>query len=279
MLMQVARADQVGSAADLRAAYASMQEALRDSPFHQALILKSMAAPGRLTGDVYSVVPYAYDIVRDNLDSPEHWCDVMILHLNIKYCHASGSKKDAVLLINIGKKTPETLAEAPRIHFTYMAEALTADYLQVHLHAAKGPLGTSDYRIALEAISLPGNQTFLHMSYSYSMGFSARLATQVYLSTLAHDKVGFTVTGTATNGAPIYVTGMRGMMERNTMRYYLAINACLEVAGAQSNERAQQRFLNWFNATERYARQLHELERNDYLSMKRDEYARQQVFQ
>ena len=34
---------------------------------------------------------------------------------------------------------------------------------------------------------------------------------------------------------------------------------------------------DWFAATERYPRQLHELEQDEYLVMKRKEYQRQQV--
>ena len=30
----------------------------------------------------------------------------------------------------------------------------------------------------------------------------------------------------------------------------------------------------WFDSTERYARQLHEVDRDDYLAMKRNEYKR-----
>ena len=33
---------------------------------------------------------------------------------------------------------------------------------------------------------------------------------------------------------------------------------------------------DWYVATERYPRQLHEIEKNDYLEMKRREYVRQQ---
>ena len=33
----------------------------------------------------------------------------------------------------------------------------------------------------------------------------------------------------------------------------------------------------WFDATERYARQLHEMDRATYLAMKQREYARQQA--
>jgi hypothetical protein len=55
------------------------------------------------------------------------------------------------------------------------------------------------------------------------------------------------------------------------MRYYLAIDAYL---GAPDAKQLPGRLATWFDSTERYARQLHEVERNDYLTMKRNEYKR-----
>jgi hypothetical protein len=67
---------------------------------------------------------------------------------------------------------------------------------------------------------------------------------------------------------------MRGVVERNTMRYYLAIDAFLDSLPLLGKEQLAWRLERWFSATERYHRQLHELERADYLSMKYQEYAR-----
>ena len=72
-----------------------------------------------------------------------------------------------------------------------------------------------------------------------------------------------------------YVGGQRGVVERNTMRYYLAIDAYLRSLAAPPAERLEQRLRTWFDTTEKYPRQLHEVERADYLQMKRDEVARQ----
>lgn len=41
----------------------------------------------------------------------------------------------------------------------------------------------------------------------------------------------------------------------------------------------EQRFQHWYDSTDQYARQLHEVERSDYLEMKRKEYQRQQIAQ
>jgi hypothetical protein len=89
-----------------------------------------------------------------------------------------------------------------------------------------------------------------------------------YLQTAGRDKVGFSVTGRGANGAPVYVDGLRGVLERNTMRYYLAIDVYLKSVSQPRAARQAWRFNAWFNATERYRRQLHELTKQEYLESK-----------
>jgi len=66
------------------------------------------------------------------------------------------------------------------------------------------------------------------------------------------------------------------VLERNTMRYYLAVNAYLDTLSSPPQERLERRLREWYAATERYSLQLHELDEDSYLAMKRDEYERQQ---
>jgi hypothetical protein len=64
-------------------------------------------------------------------------------------------------------------------------------------------------------------------------------------------------------------------VERNTMRYYLAIESFLGALSAPPQKRFEKRLHDWFAASERYPRQLHELEQTQYLDMKRNEHSRQ----
>jgi hypothetical protein len=100
---------------------------------------------------------------------------------------------------------------------------------------------------------------------------------QAYLGTVGRNKVGFTAVGNESGGRRQSVGGMRGVVERNTMRYYLAIEAYLGALGTPAKSRMEKSLGDWFAATERYPRQLHEMERGEYLDMKRKEYSRQQV--
>jgi hypothetical protein len=97
-----------------------------------------------------------------------------------------------------------------------------------------------------------------------------------YLVTIGRDKVGFSTTGSEVNGKPIYVSGVRGVLERNVMRYFLAIRAYLAAATGDGEDAMDDRLHIWFDATDRYPRQLHELERAEYMDMKARELWRQQ---
>ena len=72
------------------------------------------------------------------------------------------------------------------------------------------------------------------------------------------------------------IDGLRGLIERNTMRYYLAIEAHLGSLAAPPSARVEQRILDWYAASERYPRQLHDIAQSEYLALKRKEYQRQQ---
>jgi hypothetical protein len=263
--------------AALRAKYASLDHQLRNNQFKRPLVLDSAESEKRLKGDIYAIVDYPFSVVNAGLNNPAHWCDVLILHINTKYCHAMEEPSGTTLRVNIGKKTPEELADTSRVEFNYNVAGATTEYLEILLDARNGPLGSSDYRILLKAVALPNAKTFLHLTYSYALNFAGRMAVQTYLGTIGSGKVGFTMTGKRADGQPDYVGGVRGLVERNTMRYYLAIDTFLGAASAAPAAQFEKRLQSWFAATERYPRQLHEMDRGDYFEMKRAEYLRQQT--
>ena len=268
---------QTDPAAVLRVKYAELSGQLRQNKFNRPLVLDSVEQPKGLKGDAYGVIEYPFDVVKAALNNPSHWCDVMILHINTKYCRANEGRTGTTLKVNIGKKTPQALTEAARLEFNYTIAASSADYLDIVLSALDGPMGTSDYRIQLEAVALPDTRTFLHLTYSYAVNFAGRIAMQTYLATVASNKVGFTVTGKQGNGEPAYIAGVRGLVERNTMRYFLAIDTFLRASRTAPAMQLEQRLQDWFTAVEQYPRQLHEVDRPAYLEMKRAEVARQQT--
>lgn len=251
----------------LLAHHAGLQAELDDNAFQRPLVLVSSAPAGRLQGDAYARIASPFAVVREALGSVAHWCDILILHLNVKGCRASDPRAADMLSLYLGRKTDQALADAHRFDFSFARQDGGPDHLQLMLVADSGPLGTSDYRIVLEAVALDAERSFIHMSYSYSYGFAANLAMRGYLATSGRGKVGFSPIGLK--------GGMRGVVERNTMRYYLAIEAYLGAQAAPPAARAERRIEDWYTSIERYPLQLHELERDAYLAMKRRELERQ----
>jgi hypothetical protein len=283
VLWQSAFAQADDRAANLREKYQSLTQQLAQNQFQRPLYLESQELPSALKGDIYGVLNFPFAKVNaslnDPVQGPANWCDVLILHLNTKYCHASTGANGTVLAVNIGKKTEESLSSSYRVEFNFHSAASAPDYFRVELSAAKGPLSTKDYRIVLEAIPVGDNRTFIHLTYAYGYGTAGRLAMKTYLATIGSDKVGFSTTRNESTGETRYIGGVRGLVERNTMRYYLAIEAYLGALASPANARVDKRFGDWFDATEQYPRQLHEVSRADYMQMKHNEYQRQQTAQ
>ncbi|WP_157050656.1 hypothetical protein [Herbaspirillum rhizosphaerae] len=268
-------ADTPSGATALQEKYQSLQAQLTHNQFARPVYLNSSESSSAIKGDIYAVVDYPFAQVHGALTAPGNWCDVLILHLNTKYCRASAGKAPATLSMRVGKKYDQALDDAYRLDFAYRVNADSDDYFDIRLNADKGPLDTRDYRIQLEAVPVADGRSFLHLTYSYSYGFASRMAIGAYLATAGSSKVGFTQLEKSDGGKPAYVGGMRGTVERNTMRYYLAIDAYLSGLATPPAQQLEQRLQTWYNATERYPRQLHEVDKAEYLAMKRKEYARQ----
>lgn len=264
MAQQPAPAD--GGGAALRAKVDALKPQLARNAFKRPLTIESNESADRLSGDVYALVDHPFNQVSGALREPAAWCQVLMLHLNTKHCAVKSG--GAALAVAVGRKFDQPLSDAQKIDFAYSVAKADANYLNVRLSAATGPLSTRDYAIVLEATPADNGKTAVHMSYAYAYGTAARLAMKGYLSTLGSDKVGFT-----SKGPGEYIGGVRGVVERNTMRYYLAIDSYLDAPAAGQLE---QRLGAWFDATEQYAQQLHEVDRNDYMTMKRHEFERLQ---
>ena len=261
-------------AADLRARYEEYRGALERNDFGKPLRLLSTEDSGSNKGEVYAVVDTPFSTVAAGFANAAQWCDVLILPFNTKHCRAAEEGGKTLLLVRVGRKSSQPAEEASRLDFRYQAETRRTDYFRSTLEAPKGPVGTKDYRIALEAIPLDARRTFIHLSYSYGFGTMSRLAMAAYLGTAGRDKIGFTLSGKDDAGKPVYIGGLRGATERNAMRYFLAIEAYLGSLSAPERERVAKRLADWFAATERYPRQLHEMDRAEYLAMKEKETQR-----
>lgn len=254
--------------------HASLARQLLQNAYFRPLFLESSQSTHAVSGSAYAVLDSPFSTVSGTFQNPARWCDVLILHLNTKYCRASAGASPRTLALRIGKKTAQPLKDAFLLEFAFRVAANSPGYLAVHLNAADGPLSTSNYRLELQAVPLPDGKTFMHLRYAYDYGMVGRVAMQTYLATLGRGKVGFTHSGPSPQSG--YVRGVRGTIERNTMRYYLAIDAYLASLDRPAGQQFDDRLQRWFDGTEQYPRQLRELERSAYFSMKKAEFQRQQ---
>jgi hypothetical protein len=220
-----------------------------------------------VSGDVYAVLDYPFETVGRAFTNPRTWCEVLILHLNTKYCRASGGN---TLSVRMGRKGARDLDGSFALTFDFRAEPSRPGYAAARASSPSGPLGSRDYRIAMQAMPLPDGRSFMRLHYSYAVGGAAKLATRAYLATAGGGKVGFSREG--------------GTLRAWTSRRRGTQRACATTCGgillrslAQSPGRQfSSRIERWFDATEQYRPQLHEIERGEYLAMKQHEYVRQQ---
>src|SRR5438132_13120017 len=264
LLACTAQAAGVLGAQALRSYHATIAPRLAGNDFGGPLLLQSEEADRRIEGDVYAVVDHPFAEVATALADPPNWCEILILHQNTKSCRRETDTRGTTIELRVGKKDPQPPEEAALLAFRWLGAAKRADYLSIQMDADDGPYDTHGYRRFAEAVPLEGGRTFLHMGYAFSYGGAGSLAMRIYLATVARNKVGFTREGEG------FVGGVRGIAERNTMRYFLAIDAWL------SSPQPEKRMAQWFDSTERYPRQLHEIERDAYLAMKREELKRPQ---
>jgi hypothetical protein len=256
-------------AAALTARHEAVRAQLAASPFGRPLLLASDPQGKDPQGDAYAVVAYPFRVVEQALRRPEQWCEVMTLQTTLKRCSAT---PDGQLQMRVTRRWDQPAGEGTPIAFRYTVRAADAGYLSVQMTADSGPAGTSNYRLALEAVPVDAQHTFLHMSYAYASGMAARLATDAYLATSGRDKVGFSTEGNGPDGKPALVGGVRGVAERATMRYYLAIEAVLKTAALPAERRDEARLREWYAATQRYPRQLkEEMSQAQYVAMKRQD--------
>ena len=256
-------------AAALRARYDALRTPLASSPFQQPLLLQAASGEDALQGDVFAVIEQPFAVAGQALQERIRWCDVLILHLNTKQCRVKGGAGSETITLVVGRKFEQPAGAGRSVEFAFRVLSSGPDYVRVQM-AAEVATDARD-QVLLEATAIDERRTFIHVSYSYKFSTVERWAMQAYLATLGRDKVGFTVTGSGAGGKPEHIRGVRGMVERNAMRYYLAVVVYVESLAVPPGEQLEKRLRDWFAATERHALQLHEMSRDEYLTMKRNE--------
>jgi hypothetical protein len=263
----------------LLARYPAIRTKLEENQFGIPLYLESREEYSSLHVDVYGIFDYPFDSVSYALLAPNNWCDINSLLINIKACTFRKVSDQWQLTLYSGRKYYQPPRDAYKLDFSFRIAAPQREYLDIALVAKNGPLFTTDHRIRCEAAPLDKGRTFIHFSYDYSYGVLARAALKTYFATIGRDKRGFSIIATAKNGDPVYVGGVRGSLERNAVRYYLAIQTYMDTLKISSNQRFEKRNSRWFDLTARFPRQLYELDKGVYLANKKREHNNQLILQ
>ncbi len=253
------------AANDLLSRHASLARALEGSPFGMPIHVESHERGHENEGEVLGVLDASYDAVRAMAMSSTGWCAVATLHPNVKACVEVASEHGCALDLYVGRRYYQSPDQAKRTRFAYRSYGASGGTLDVRLEADVGPYGTRDYRIALEAAPLDDARTVVRLRYGYVAGFEARFASGIYFATAGRDKVGFTEVQTV--DGPALVGGVRGAIERNAVRYFLALQAHLA-----SDATLDDRLARWLALRERFPRQLETDDGPDYLAAKRREH-------
>ena len=230
------------------------------------------------TAEISGVVDHDYTSLAPILVDATRWCEFLPLSLNIKSCTYQRNDGQTYVTLYAGRKFYQTPDDSHQLVYHFRVLTYDDRGLKVSMDAKEGPYGTRDARIELIATPMH-DRTHVRVHVSQRIGFMGRLAAQSYLSTLGKDKVGFTVMGHTPQGEPIYVKGMQGVIERNGVRYYLAMQAYAASVSLPPPDRLNARMRLWFDMTERYPEQLHEIGRDEYLEMKTREWTNQRTLQ
>lgn len=257
-----------GNSEHLKKTYKEIEKIILKNDYGLPIHLESKTEKNYMRGDVYGIIHHSYKTVSENLSSLSNWCEIMPQHINIKACTYQYIDNKCNLTFHSGRKFYEKADDVYHLGYQFKIFSLDENYFNASLTSQKGPLDTTDYLIIVEAIPLTNNSTFFRFTYEYKYGFWARLAMSAYFSTLGHGKEGFTIIGKDEEGQPIYVKGVRGVIERNAMRYYFAIQSFLDAQQKPLEIRFETRINNWFDLTEKYHKQLYEMDKEDYLKYK-----------
>ena len=262
----------------------------RYAEFKQTQSLKTNQLPFQLNSTIekdYSFASIRYflkgiSLAQFNqfLGQYEQWCHFIPLHLNIKACTYLEKKDQKYLRFYAGAKGYVSPEKAHILQLSFNTN-LKDGVFSVRLFAADGPFDSANIDFNIRAIEVgESNDRGLYLEFDLSSvpGLVANLA-KIYLITVGRNKVGFSRDGKTWSGKPKLVDGTRGATERNIVRYLLSIEAYLATVNVPEDERFERRLEHWFDATELYKKQLHELSRNEYIAIKKRERKNQMLLQ
>jgi hypothetical protein len=255
---------------------AEILEMIAESPFGEPIHLTSVEREREVQGDIYAIVDAPLAELGAALENVEAWCETLILHLNVKTCVHHEADDGARMTLYMGRKRYQDAEVVEQMHLDFHRDQPDKDRVIIRLQADRGPQGIREFRMDLQAVALDEHRSLLHLHYSIGYGALARMAMRIYFTFGGRDHIGFTVEDHDPDGEPIHVDGIRGLIERNTVRFYFAFKAYLR---EPDPDRLEARLAHWFDLTERHPDQLREMDKDNYLAQKLREHENQVALQ
>ena len=195
-----------------------------------------------LSAEVSSIIHHPFEMVVSSLEKAENWCQFMPLHFNIKACTYQSREGRKLLTLYSGRKTYQSPDDSYEMTYRFEASRNDQSHLSLKLRADHGPVNTKDYRLEVKA-QRDEEGTLLHIYSSSRPSTLSSILTHGYLSTLGRDKVGFS--RIQQNGEWRLVQGVRGVIERNVMRYHLAVDSFLSTQPLPETSRHTAALTTW----------------------------------
>ena len=102
-------------AGGLRGRYTELKPQLQNNSYGRPMVIESNEGNNTLQGDVYAVLDHPYGEVKEALQDPNAWCDIMLLPFNTKACTASGNH----LTLRIARKPTSPMDQTYPISFSF----------------------------------------------------------------------------------------------------------------------------------------------------------------
>lgn len=231
--------------------------------FHRPITLSSRIEAGEVAATLESVLDSPLADVRAALADARRWCSVMVLHIDVKGCSAG----PGALHLAVVRRYDLPVEQATPYDFDFQLNQDSPEQFSVQLHAEHGPYGTSHYDMRFEAVPAGPLRTAVRLSYGYHQSTATAWALGFYFGTFGRGKVGFSQEADGKGGTQP-VAGVRGLLERNLMRYFLAVEAASSTPQPVTPAHYDRRLRQWYEASEHYPRQLHEVTLDTYLALK-----------
>lgn len=254
--------------------YPELQEAARRGPFGLPLQVHSEERETQISAEIYGIIDHPFRALATTFTEPGGWCNFLVLNPNIKTCTFRREEQETLLTLYIGSKSYRAPESATEQVYRFLVRARQPEYAAISLTAPQGMLGTTAHRFEFEAGSVAG-KTVVALSSSFEPSMVSKLLTGIYLNTLGRAKIGFSREDAGAAGQLVYVRGVKGMVERNAMRYYLALKAFLDTSNLPAGRQFEARASLAYDLMDLYPAQLRQMDKAEYLDIKFREHQNQ----